>query len=121
MHLHHFAIEVEDLDTSIAFYQEFIGLSEEVRISFQDEEIVFLANADFKLELISGGQQQDSKGIHICFEVDRIQEVINHFKNKRILALEGPYKLKNGWETVFYNGPDNEVIEFLQIEKKADK
>lgn len=120
MRFHHFAIEVGDLETSIAFYQDFIGLREEERILFNEEEIVFLVGNDFRLELISGGQQQDFQAVHICFEVDRIDEVIKTFNENGMSAIEGPYKLKNGWETVFYMGPDQEIIEFLQIEEKAD-
>lgn len=116
MRFHHFAIEVKDLETSIAFYQKFIGLHEEGRLLFQDENIVFLANNDFRLELISGGKRPVSQGVHICFKVDTIHEVIKNFQEDGIIAIEGPYKLENGWETVFYKGPDNEVIEFLQIQ-----
>lgn len=35
-----------------------------------------------------------------------------HHSNRKI---EGPYKLQNGWKTVFYEGPNIEVIEFLQV------
>ncbi|MEH7178896.1 VOC family protein [Neobacillus vireti] len=114
MRFHHFAIEVKDMETSIAFYQKFIGLREEGRLSLNDEEIVFLANHDFRLELIAGGQKPNSHGVHICFEVDRFHELINTFHENGIYAIEGPFKLKNGWETVFYQGPDGELIEFLQ-------
>jgi lactoylglutathione lyase len=118
MRFHHFAIEVKDLEKSIAFYQKFIGLHEEVRMIFNEENIVFLANSEFRLELISGGQQNIQSNTHICFEVDKLSEIIRIFTVNDITALEGPYKLDNGWEAVFYQGPDNEIIEFLQIEKK---
>jgi lactoylglutathione lyase len=120
MHFHHFAIEVKDLETSIAFYQKYLGLQEEGRLQFNKEDIVFLANNNFRLELISGGQQKVSQGIHICLEVDTVQEIIRIFNKNGISASEGPYELKNGWKTVFYEGPDKEIIEFLQIRKKAD-
>ncbi|MEH6995240.1 VOC family protein [Neobacillus drentensis] len=120
MRFHHFAIEVKELETSIAFYQKYLGLHEEDRLHFNKENIVFLSNYDLRIELISGGQQNNSQGIHICFEVNNVQEIITIFNEHGISALEGPYKLNNGWETVFYEGPDNEVIEFLQIREKAD-
>lgn len=120
MHFHHFAIEVIDLETSIAFYQKYLGLHEEVRLKFNKEDIVFLANNDFRLELISGGQSPVSQGVHLCFEVDNVLEIMDTITKDGVLALEGPYKMKNGWKTVFYEGPDNEVIEFLQIREKAD-
>ncbi|WHZ01868.1 VOC family protein [Neobacillus sp. YX16] len=120
MRFHHFAIEVKDLETSITFYRKYLGLHETDRLYFNEENIVFLANNEFRLELISGGQQKASQGIHICLEVENLQEIIRKFNEYAISALEGPYKLNNGWETVFYEGPDNEIIEFLQIREKAD-
>lgn len=120
MRIHHFAIEVKDLETSIAFYQKYLGLQEEGRLRFNKGDIVFLANNNFRLELISGDQQNVSQGIHICFEVDSVQEIMKTFIEEGIFVSEGPYKLKNGWKTVFYEGPDKEVIEFLQIKEKAD-
>ncbi|MEH7011436.1 VOC family protein [Neobacillus niacini] len=116
MRFHHFAIEVKDLETSIAFYKKYLGHHEEWRLLFQDENIVFLAYNDFRLELISRGKRSVSQGVHICFEVDTIHEVIKNFKEDGIIAIDGPYKLENGWETVFFKGPDNELIEFLQIQ-----
>jgi lactoylglutathione lyase len=119
MRFHHFALEVSDLERSIAFYQKYLGLHEDGRIEWNKENMVFLKMNDFRLELISGGQHQVSGGIHICLEVDNVQEVIHAFNEDGISALEGPYKLKNGWEIVFYQGPDNEVVEFLQIGETA--
>jgi lactoylglutathione lyase len=116
MHFHHFAIEVLDLEKSIAFYQKYLGLHEEVRLQFNKEYIVFLSNNDFRLELISGDKQNVSQGVHICFEVDSVEDIMKTFIEDGIFASEGPYKLHNGWKTVFYEGPDNEVIEFLQIQ-----
>jgi lactoylglutathione lyase len=119
MRFHHFAIEVKDLEKSIAFYQNFIGLREEGRMGFKNEKIVFLAKNDFRVELISGGQQNTSSTIHICLEVSELSEIIRIFTERGTSVLEGPYKLDNGWETVFYQGPDNEIIEFLQIGEKS--
>jgi lactoylglutathione lyase len=79
-----------------------------------EEEIVFLASKDFRLELISNQQEKSSvKTVHLCFEVSDLHEVMNRFDCHR--KIEGPYKLQNGWETVFFEGPDQEIIEFLQV------
>ncbi|KGM45523.1 VOC family protein [Neobacillus niacini] len=123
MHMHHFGIEVKDLETSAAFYQKYIGLQEESSFLFSGEKIVFLKEKDFRLELISSSEQPTSNpsSVHLCFQVDSINEVIFRFNENGIFSIEGPYKLENGWETVFYQGPDNEVIEFIQIGGKADK
>ncbi|WP_419956057.1 VOC family protein [Neobacillus niacini] len=123
MRMHHFGIEVKDLETSAAFYQKYIGLQEESSFLFAGEKIVFLKEKEFRLELISSSEQPTSNpsSIHLCFQVDSINEVIFRFNENGIFPIEGPYKLENGWGTVFYQGPDNEVIEFIQIGGKADK
>ncbi|WP_342432442.1 VOC family protein [Neobacillus sp. FSL H8-0543] len=118
MRFHHLAIEVNDLETSSAFYQDYLGLQEERRMIFDDEELIFLVRNDFRLELIFSGPQQQStpQAVHLCFEVDRIGDIVNRFAKRGRAPLEGPYVLENGWKTVFYEGPDHEVLEFLQIE-----
>ena len=111
MRFHHYGLEVDNLEESVAFYKKHLGLQEEDRIFFMGEEIVFLAAGDLRIELISN--QSEDKYTHICFEVNDLKEVINQFDGHR--KIEGPYKLENGWETIFYEGPNTEVIEFLQV------
>lgn len=117
MRFHHFAIEVKDLETSVAFYKDYLGLQEEQRIVYNEEKNVFLVSDDFRLELTSDGRQpvDPHPAAHICFEVNSINEVIQRFNKNGIAALEGPFKLENDWETVFFEGPNHEVIEFLQV------
>lgn len=111
MKLHHYGIEVENLEESITFYQNLLGLEIESRFTFMDEKIAFLGSDDFRLELVE--TQEEIKTTHICFEVKNLPEIIKQLD--RMHKLEGPYKLENGWETVFYEGPNQEIIEFLQI------
>lgn len=114
MRFHHYAMEVNNLEESIAFYKKYFALKEENRIFFMEEEIVFLAAKDFRLELISNQHEKSYvKTAHLCFEVNDLHEVMNQFDGNR--KIEGPYKLQNGWETVFFEGPDQEIIEFLQV------
>ncbi|MBB2478871.1 VOC family protein [Bacillus sp. APMAM] len=117
MRFHHFAIEVKDLETSVAFYKELFGLQEEQQIVIGEEKNVFLVSDHFRLELTSGGGQSVDlhQAVHICFEVNSIKEVIYRFNKHGIAALEGPIKLENDWQTVFFEGPNHEVIEFLQV------
>lgn len=111
MRLHHYAVEVENLEESITFYKKLLGLEIESQLSFMDEEIVFLASDDFRLELIA--TPEVVKTTHICFEVNNLLEVMNQLDSSQ--KLEGPYKLQNSWETVFYEGPNHEIIELIQI------
>lgn len=111
MRFHHYALEVHELEEATAIYKSYFGFQEEGRLSFMDEEIVFLVSGDFRLELISGPQQNE-RNTHLCFEVDNLPDMMKKLDDET--RIEGPYKLPNGWETVFYEGPNQEIIEFLQ-------
>lgn len=115
MRIHHFALEVKNLEAAKAFYEELLGFKEYLRTSFQDEEIIFLNLNGFLIELIANNlNSQINKNIHLCFEVDDIEEQIRKLAESSLEPIEGPYSLENGWKTVFYQGTDNEIIEFIQ-------
>lgn len=111
MRLHHMGLEVANLEESIKFFTDLLGLELESRHSFLGEEIVFLASSQFRLELVY--HPQNTNSTHLCFETADLHQVINTLGENQI--AEGPYKLDNGWETVFYEGPNHEMIEFLQM------
>lgn len=112
MRFHHYALEVKNIEESVAFYKKYLGFQEECRMYFLEEEIVFLTLKDFRIELLSGHQKID-RLTHLCFEVKHLQDVMNRFGDYR--KIDGPYKLENGWETIFYEGPNQEILEFLQV------
>lgn len=109
MRFHHYGLEVSNMEESIRFYKKYLGFKEESRMFFGDEEIGFLRLGDFRLELFTGIDQT----AHICFEVNHLKVVMKRFCDWR--KIEGPYELQNGWQSVFYEGPDGEIIEFLQL------
>ncbi|SEM18460.1 Catechol 2,3-dioxygenase [Mesobacillus persicus] len=113
MEIHHYSLEVRNLKASIAFYQTHLGFQIEQTLEFMGEEIVFLTLGECRLELISNQAKAydgNSRGGHLCFVAADLTKVM-----KDIPILEGPYQLENGWRTLFCEGPDHEVIEFLQI------
>ena len=111
MRFHHYGLEVDNLEESVAFYKKHLMLQEESRIFFMGEKIVLLTAGDFRLELISN--QHEEKNAHLCFEVNDLSEALELFNSHQ--KIEGPYKLENGWKTIFYEGPNNTIIEFLQV------
>lgn len=110
MRFHHYGVGVRNLDEAIAYYQQLFDFELETRFPFMEEEIVFLTSGDFRLELIE--TEEDENTIHFCFEVTDLQEVMSRLDEMK--KIEGPYQLHNGWKTVFYEGPNLEIIEFLQ-------
>lgn len=116
MKFHHYAIEVNNIKESVTFYKKYFGLKEEYRFFVLNEEVVFLTSSDCRFELISGKQQNTTTSNHICFEVTDLNEAIGRFADLK--KVEGPYQLENGWRTVFFEGPNQEIIELLQTSSR---
>jgi lactoylglutathione lyase len=114
MRIHHFAIEVKDISKSKAFYEDILGIKEHQRVNFNQEVIIFLELDGFKLELIENKQTNLTDHVHLCFETENLPKLIKKLELISLIPEEGPYELENDWKTVFYRGPDNEVVEFLQ-------
>ncbi|MDN3018713.1 VOC family protein [Paenibacillus sp. BSR1-1] len=113
--LHHYSIEVTDVYIVKAFYISLLGFTEDEKVEFAGEEILFLRNGDFLLELIEVNQAESPPGnVHLCFETKNINDIMEKFLKAGIAPNEGPYILKNGWKTVFYRGHANEILEFLE-------
>jgi lactoylglutathione lyase len=116
MRIHHFAIEVENVAESTNFYKDILGFKEELRTYFNDEEIIFLELNGFRIEIIPQKNEASfSEHIHLCLQVDNLDDHIKFLKDVNFKPEEGPYQLDNGWKTVFYRGPDREILEFLQV------
>ncbi len=109
MKLHHIGVEVESLDRAKEFYVKLFQMEEEHQLRFMDESILFLKNNDLRIELVENNQA--SGEYHICFQVENLATWLQHVPSS---SMEGPYKLDNGWVTVFFQGPNGEMIEFLE-------
>jgi len=113
--IHHVALEVKNVEAARAFYKDTLGFKEHLRTTFQDEEIIFLNLNGFMIELIANSQNRPiCEIVHLCFEVDDIEDQIRRLAESSLVPIEGPHFLENGWKTVFYQGTANEIIEFLQ-------
>ncbi|THE12097.1 glyoxalase/bleomycin resistance/dioxygenase family protein [Bacillus timonensis] len=111
MRIHHYGLEVRNLEDSVTFYKDDLGFTEETRFVFMEEEIVFLTLGEIRLELIAS----HTLNTHICFEVSNLDSIMPSLTSLR--KVEGPYQFDNGWQTVFFEGPSKEILEFLQIIK----
>ncbi|MDR0268664.1 VOC family protein [Paenibacillus sp.] len=115
MRIHHVALEVIKLEEAVSFYKNVLGFREEYRLNVSDENIVFLLQGDFRIELIGNEYSKHIHDrIHFCFEIECLQEIMKMLEKNGCKLLEGPLSLSNGWDTVFYRGPHGEVLEFLE-------
>ncbi|CAM3715326.1 VOC family protein [Mesobacillus zeae] len=118
MKFHHFALEVLDLEKTKKFYKEVLGFSDNSCIDFMGEEVLFLKNGETKIELLKRTKGPGiSSNAHFCFEADGMNKLLKQFKKYGYHPIEGPYQLKNGWTTVFFEGPEQEILEFIELPK----
>jgi lactoylglutathione lyase len=119
--LEHVGIFVSDMDRSLAFYQDVLGLALRERIHLTDEvELAFLYHPeqpDVEVELVCGRnlEAQEGRVNHLAFTVDRIEEEIERLKERGVeMADQVPRVILNGVKIAFFFGPDGEKLELVQ-------
>lgn len=120
--LEHVGVMVSDLEVSIDFYENVLGLDLLDRFAVNESTgLAFLgerASGQVIVELICGKDNtfpDEGKVHHIAFTVDDIEEEIErlrklkvHFTNEEISTLA------NGSKYIFFKGPDGETLELFQ-------
>ena len=117
----HTGVMVTNLERSIAFYQDVLGLTYMGRVPHIDPtiELAFLGlNGRVFVELISGYNselQEEGKVHHLAFTVEGIEEEIARLKALDVTFIdEDITTLPNGEKYIFFYGPDKEWIELFQ-------
>ena len=121
----HTRYRVSDLEKTIRFYKEILGL-EEVRRSKspRGSELVFL-KAPGSEELIeicyypsSGGVKVQEDLTHLAFEVDSLAEFEKHLQKFGMKYSDGPHMKENGGGFAFIDAPEGYEIELIQRPKE---
>jgi lactoylglutathione lyase len=117
MKLHHVGIYVNDLPESETFYKK-LGYKVETKLTILNEKITFMSNkTDGSLiELIYTENVKAVEGtIHLAWNIVRLEEKVEWLAANGYQPTWGPQRLENGWKTVFFQGPNLETIELLEI------
>lgn len=118
----HTRYRLNDLERSVKFYKEVLGL-EEVRRhkSPRGSELVFLKapGSDEEIELCyfpDGGPVQVQPDLtHLAFEVDSLEEFEKHLKSLGLSYSDGPtYKPDGSGGFAFIDAPEGYEIELIQ-------
>jgi len=123
MKLEHVGVMVANLEASIRFYEEVIGLKHKgtllhtngvIRLGFLGFEVT----GETEVELIEGynaGLPQEGKVHHLAFTVDDIESEYTRITGFQVEQLDAEITtLPNGSRYFFFNGLDGERIEFFQ-------
>jgi lactoylglutathione lyase len=122
----HTRYRVNDLERTVKFYQEVLGL-EEIRRnkSPRGSELVFL-KASGSEELIeityfpgSGPVQVQPDLTHLAFEVDSLDEFGGHLARLGLKFSDGPTRSSSGSAFAFVDAPEGYEIELIEPAKSG--
>ena len=111
-------ITVSNMEESLKFYQEIVGLSIDRRFSTgPGMEIAFLGDGETKVELISNPNHKSSnniEGISMGFEVKSVDEMIKLIKDKGLEVHSGPFQPNPHIKFFFVKDPNGISVQFVE-------
>ncbi len=121
----HTRYRVNDLEKSVKFYCDILGLQETRRHkSPRGSELAFLKAPESE-ELIelcyfpsSGPVQVQADLTHLAFEVESLEEFGKHLAKFGLKYSDGPTMRENGGGFAFIDAPEGYEIELIQPAKK---
>ena len=117
----HTRYRVNDLERTVKFYRDVLGL-EEIRRhkSPRGSELVFLkaSESDEQIEITyypgSGPVQVQPDLTHLAFEVDNLEEFGKHLAKHGLKYSDGPATTSTGTVFAFIDAPEGYEIELIQ-------
>lgn len=111
-------ITVDNMEDSLRFYQEIVGLSISRRFTAgPGMEIAFLGEGETKVELIRDSNHKaanNCEGISLGFEVESVDKMIKHIKEKGLEVDSGPYQPNPHVKFFYVKDPNGVKIQFVE-------
>jgi lactoylglutathione lyase len=121
----HTRYRVNDLEKTVTFYREVLGLEEVGRHkSPRGSELVFFKapDSDEEIELCSypasGPVQVQPDLTHLAFEVDDLDAFARQLQTKGVKLSDGPTRSSSGSVFAFVDAPEGYEIELIQRPRK---
>jgi len=122
----HTRYRVNDLEKTVKFYKDVLGLEEMRRHkSSRGSELVFLKapESEEQIELCSfpssGPVQVQPDLTHLAFEVDNLEEFGKHLAKLGLKYSDGPTTTSTGTVFAFIDAPEGYEIELIQRAKQV--
>ncbi len=120
----HTRYRVNDLEKTVKFYRDVLGLKEVSRHkSPRGSELVFLKapQSEETIEICyfpsSGPVQVQADLTHLAFEVDNLDDFVKEIEKKGCKLSDGPTKSSSGNVFAFVDAPEGYEVELIQWAK----
>ena len=117
----HTRMRVSDLDQTIQFYTNVLGLEVlERKTSPRGSQLAFLKvpNSDELIELTSfppsGPVKVQEDLVHLAFQVESLDEAIASLNSKGVKVTDGPTQTSSGSRFIFIDAPDGYEVELIE-------
>lgn len=117
----HTRMRVSDMDQTITFYTDVLGLEVmERKVSPRGSHLAFLKvpNSEELIELCSfppsGPVKVQEDLVHLAFEVDNLDQTIETLNAKGIRITDGPTRSSSGSRFIFIDAPDGYEVELIE-------
>jgi len=117
----HTRMRVSDVDQTIQFYTNVLGLEVlERKTSPRGSHLAFLKvpNSDELIELCSfppsGPVKVQEDLVHLAFQVDDLDETIAALNTKGVKVTDGPTASSSGSRFIFIDAPDGYEVELIE-------
>lgn len=110
-------LQVRDMEESLRFYQNVIGLAIDRRFTAGPTEIAFLGKGETKVELIMDGSEKwkgQKEGISIGFEVSSLDETIAMVKENGLEIQSGPFQPNPHVRFFYILDPNGVSVQFVE-------
>lgn len=122
----HTRYRVTDLDKTVGFYRDVLGLKETRRsTSPRGSQLVFFKAPDSEEEIEISKFDESGPVIvgpdltHLAFEVDSIDQFARESAAKGYPLTDGPHRTSSGDTIAFIDAPEGYEIELIERGKKA--
>lgn len=117
----HTRMRVSDLDQTIRFYTDVLGLEVlEQKTSPRGSQLAFLKvpNSEELIELTSfppsGPVTVQEDLVHLAFQVESLDDTIDQLGAKQIRITDGPTTTSSGSRFIFIDAPDGYEVELIE-------
>jgi lactoylglutathione lyase len=117
----HTRMRVSDLDQTINFYTNILGLEVlERKVSPRGSQLAFLRvpNSEELIELTSfppsGPVRVQEDLVHLAFQVESLDDTIASLNSQGIRVTDGPTQTSSGSRFIFIDAPDGYEVELIE-------